>query len=501
MTETTPSGRPTRSAEVTVPPIAWRPVTVLLVAVAAALTALSGRYGLHRDEFYYLAAGKHLAWGYADQPVLTPALARLSTVLFGETPMGMRVVATLCGVGTVVLSALAARELGGGRVAQLFTGLATALSSYVLVVSHMLSTTTVDLLVWVAFSVVMLRLLRTGDGRWWLPAGVVAGVGIENKWLVLVLCAAWAVALLVVGPREVLRSRWLAAGIVAGALLAAPSVVWQITHGWPMLSLASGISGSDGFGNRVSFVPLQLVYLSPVLVPVMIAGARRVWREPGLRWARAGVLAYPIVAVAVLVAGGKAYYALPPLIVLLAAGAPAGLGWLTGGPGARRVVNRVLAGIGVLVSVVIGLPLLGPGQLGPVLAVNKEAGEQVGWPELVGTVAGAWFTLPADQRATAVIFTENYGQAGAIDLYGHGDGLPRVYSGHMSYADWGAPADGMTGPVLVVGQPVTIWFRDCQVVTVFHNPQGTDNEENGVVISRCAHDTWSALWPSLRHGY
>jgi 4-amino-4-deoxy-L-arabinose transferase-like glycosyltransferase len=482
-------------------PLARVPVGIVLGVQAVVLTALSGRYGFHRDELYFLATARHLAWGYVDQPPLTPALAALASGLFGATPVGLRVVATLCGLGTVLLTALIARELGGGRGAQVFTAVATALGSFGLVVTHMLSTTTVDLLVWTALALVLLRLTRTGDGRWWVLAGAVAGVGLENKWLVLLLCAGWAAALLAVGPRAVLRSGWLAAGAAVALALAAPSLVWQATHGWPLVGLASGISAEDGGENRVLFVPLQIAYLSPVLVPTAVAGFLRVWRDPGLRWARAGVLVYPVVAVVALVLGGKPYYVVPPLLVLLAAGAGPTLAWLARGSTARRAWSALAAAVGVAVAVLVGLPVLPPSRLDPVLALNKEAGEQVGWPELVGTVAAARDALPAAERATAVVFTSNYGEAGAVDRYGPGLGLPPAYSGHMSFADWGPPPDSADGPVLVVGEAAAR-FTGCTPLAVDHAPDGVDNEEDGVVVSRCAlPEPWSQLWPGLRHGY
>jgi hypothetical protein len=365
----------------------------------------------------------------------------------------------------------------------------------------MLSTTTVDLLVWTALAVVGLRLTRTGDGRWWLAAGLVVGIGLENKWLVLLPCAGWLVGLLAVGPREVLRSRWLPVGVLVAAAVAAPAVIWQAAHGWPLLTLASGISGSDGPENRLLFVPLQLVQLSPVLVPVFVAGALRVWRDPDLRWARAAVLVYPMVAVAVLALGGKPYYALPPLLVLLAAGAQPTVAWLARGSAVRRTWTAVAAAVGIAMSAVIGLPTLPPDRLDPVLAINQEAGEQVGWPEFVRTVEVAWNVLPPSQRADAVIFTSNYGQAGAIDRYGPEHDLPGAWSGHMSYADWGPPPESATGALLVVGEAVGR-FDGCYPLAVHRDPQGVDNDENGTVISRCPPPaSWAAVWPSLRHGY
>ncbi|MGQ0837269.1 ArnT family glycosyltransferase [Actinokineospora sp.] len=492
-------GAPGRVGRTEVPRFARGPVGLVVAVQVAVLTALSGRYGFHRDELYFVAAGDHPAWGYVDQPPLTPLLARAVTAVFGDTPSGLRVAATLLGAATVVVAALAAREFGGGRGAQVLTAAATALSTYVVVVSHMLSTSSTDLLVWTAVGLFLLRLLRTDDARWWLAIGATVGVGLLNKWLILLLAAAVGVALLAVGPRRVLRGRWLVAGIGLALLVAAPTVVWQAAHGWPQLTVASGISGEDGMENRLMFVPHQVIYLSPVLVPVWIAGIVRLWREPGSRWLP---LAYLVLCVEILALGGKPYYAVPLLLLLVAAGAEPSLRWLR-----ERVAWRwagPAAGVGVAMSLLVGLPVLPPERLAPVVAMNQEAGEQVGWPRFVDTVADAWRRIPVDQRGTAVIFARNYGQAGAIERYGPARGLPAPHSGHMSYADWGPPPDTMTGPVLLVGRfRADVPFTDCQAVARIDNGVGLDNDEQGTPVALCAQPRapWSSLWPGLRHYY
>ncbi|MEC3974161.1 ArnT family glycosyltransferase [Amycolatopsis sp. H20-H5] len=493
-------------SEERLPSFALRPVGAVVLAQVAVLAAFSGRYGFFRDELYFLAAGKHPAWGYVDQPPLTPLLARASSALFGETPTGLRIVAILMAAATVVVVSLVARELGGGRGPQVLSAAATALSGFGLVVSHLLSTSTFDLLVWVTLGLLTLRLLRTGDGRWWLPIGAVIGIGLANKWLVLLLVAALGLALLVTGPRSVLTSLWLLVAVPLAAVLAAPVLMWQASENFPMLSVASGIAASDGTENRIMFVPLQLVYVAPVLVPVWIAGLVRLWREPALRWARALALTYPIVCVALLLLGGKPYYAAPLLLLLTAAGAEPSLRWLD--RGRRRVGWTIAAVVGAGISLVIGLPILPPSALAPVTAVNNDAGEQVGWPKFVQTVAGVWQQIPPGQRATAVILTGNYGQAGAVELYGPGIGLPKPYSGHMSYADWGPPPDSLTGPVVLVGRfenddPARRFLVGCHDVAVHDNGLGLDNDEQGTKIALCAGTSghWSRFWPQLRRYY
>lgn len=483
----------------TPPRFAAGAVAVVAVVQAAVLAALAGRYGFHRDELYFMAAGDRPALGYVDQPPITPLLARLSTSVFGDTPTGLRVLTILIGAATVFVVALVARELGGGRGAQVLAAAVAAGSSLPLVTAHMLATNTLDTLLWALFGLFALRLLRTGEPRWWLAVGAVAGVGLANKWLVALLVLALGVAVLAVGPRQVLRTWWLAAGVALALAIAAPTLVWQAANDFPLLTVATGISADDGTENRILFVPMQLAYLSPVLVPVWVAGILRLWRTPELRWARALAVAYPVLCVVLLVIGGKPYYPIPLLLLLAAAGAEPAVRWLR----EHRALGYGLATVGLAINLVVSLPVLPPAALAPVLAMNAEQGEQVGWPEFTETVADAWRTIPESDRSRAVIFTGNYGQAGALERYGPEHGLPQPFSGHMSYWDWGPPPDELTGPVLLVGVPGAPPFRDCALVAEHDNGLGVDNDEQGTRVLRCAGTTgpWSEIWPDLRRFY
>jgi 4-amino-4-deoxy-L-arabinose transferase-like glycosyltransferase len=484
---------------------ATAPVVAVMVGLAGLLTGLSQRYGFHRDELYFMVAGDHPAWGYVDQPALTPLIVRTVTAVFGDTPAGLRIISTLACVATVLVVVLVAGELGGGRRAQMIAAFCAAASAFVLAVGHMVSTATFDMLAWVVIAWLALRLLRTGDGRLWIAIGAAVGLAVQNKYLVGLLVVALLAALLAVGPREALRSRWLAVGVVVAAVLAGPSLWWQATHGWPQLTVAGGISADDGLENRLLFVPMQIALLSPLFVPVWIAGFLRLWRDPELRWARAVALAYPVLCALVLLTGGKPYYALPLLLVLTAAGCEPVARWMR--KSWRTWVVVVAGVVAAAMSAVISLPLLPPSALSVPNAINAEQGEQVGWPELTAAVAAQWSAIPAEQRARAVIFTANYGEAGAIARYGPEYGLPMPYSGHMSHADWGPPPDSADGPVLLVygegDQPSEQLFTGCRQVGHVDNGQGVDNEEQNAPIALCSGTAkpWSALWPSLRHFY
>ncbi|GAB3412994.1 glycosyltransferase family 39 protein [Flindersiella endophytica] len=502
------SGEPEQTSAVALAPFAIVPVGVVVVGFAGLLTALSNRYGFHRDELYFIAAGSRPDWGYVDQPPLTPLLARLSTLVFGDSPVGLRVVATLCFALMIVLVALIARELGGGRLAQTLAAVCLVAAGFVVTIGHLVATASFDMLLWLLISWLALRLLRTRDPRWWLAIGAAVGVGVLNKYLVGLLVVVLVVSLLTLGPRGVLRTWWLAAGVAVCAVIVAPNLVWQAANDWPQFTVAGGISADDGLENRIGFVPQQIVFLSPLLVPVWIAGLVHLWRAPSARFARVFGLAYPLLCVVVLVVGGKPYYALPLLILALAAGCVPLARWFRRGRRTLRIaVGAVVFVLSFAMSAVIALPVLPLRSLNSITDVNPEQGEQVGWPELVTAVAAGWSRIPADERSRAVIFTQNYGQAAAIEHFGPAHDLPTPYSGHMSYADWGPPPASADGPVLLVRQresgPVGPFFTGCQTVARVDNGVGVENQEQGAEISLCSGTTspWATLWPQLRHFY
>ncbi|MFJ2745941.1 glycosyltransferase family 39 protein [Streptomyces sp. NPDC087440] len=487
-------------------PFATAPVVAVCAAAAGLLTALSGRYGYHRDELYFLVAGDHPDWGYVDQPPLTPLLTRAFSSVFGDGPAGLRVAGTLACVVLVLLVAGVARELAGDRRAQVLAAVLAATSTFVLAVGHIVTTATYDLVAWLAIGWLFLRLLRTRDPRWWAPVGAAVGIGIQNKYLVAMLVAALLGGLAVAGPRRLLRSGWLGVGVALAVLIAWPNLWWQEQHGWPQLTVAGGIVADDGTENRLLFVPQQLLFLSPLYVPLCVAGWLRLWRDERVGWARAVAWAYPLLCLQVIGTGGKPYYALPLLLVLLAAGCPPVVEWLVG-----RVRRGLLAGavaVTAAMSLAVGLPVLPVSQVSWVNGINPEQGEQVGWPEFADAVAAGWAKVPPGERARSVIFTQNYGQAGALVRYGPARGLPAPYSGHMSFADWGPPPDSATGRVLVVRQRGTEggageFFRGCEEVGRVDNGAGVANEEQGAVVVLCAGTTgpWSTVWPRLRHFY
>ena len=466
------------------------------------LLALSGRYGFHRDEMYFLACGRHLAWGYPDQPPLVPLLARAMSAL-SPSLVVLRLPSDLAVAGTVTFAALIARELGGRRGAQLLAAAATAIGNLTLGSGHLLSTTTFGVTCWAALCWLALRILRTGQSRWWPVAGVVAGVGLLDNDLVAFLVAAVVVSVLVVGPRDRLADPWAVVGVLIATALWAPYLAWQARHGWPQLDVARAVAhGSSGSGGPRWAIPLEQLYLvTPVLTPVWIAGLVRLLRDSTLRWARPLAVAWFVLLLVFVVTGGKPYYLALMMPLLLGAGAEPSMRWLSGrSPNARRGWAVAFA-LSAVIDATVTLPVVPLGSLHdtPVVDVNYDAGETVGWPSYVDQIATAWRAL---RDPSAAIIASNYGEAAAVDHYGSSRGLPHSFGVHNAYWLWGPPPAN-TGTVLAVGfdgRRLNALCAEVHEVGRLRNPYDVINTEYGRRLWRCSRprEPWPALWRQLR---
>lgn len=498
---------PTAATDAPPPPVAWRPLLGICAVVVAVLLAVSYRYGYHRDELYFLQAGQHLAWGYPDQPPLTPVIARLVGTVAPNSLVALRIVPALVAGTVVLLTGLLTRELGGGRPAQLLAAVCMAVSADLLIIGHTLSTTAVDLLAWTAICWTAARLLRGGDPRWWLALGGVVGLGLLNKSLVAALPVALLVGLLITGPRAVLRTKWFPIGVALALLLVAPNLWWQAANGWPQFTLSAAIAGgsSGSSQSRWLLVPYQFVLVSPVLAPVWICGLIQLFRSPAVRRFRSFGWAYAVLLIAFLVAGGKPYYLAGMFPVLLAAGAPTVARWLRRrGLVVRRSIVAAALVVGLAVNSLLMLPLVPVDQLHntPIVDINYDAGETVGWPEFAAAVARVAGALPDGDR-DVVVLTGNYGEAGAIDRFGPPLGLPAAYSGHNAFWGWGPPPNSASAVTVAVGfsrARLLQSFGSVEAGGVIDNGVDLDNEEQGATIWICRNQraSWSELWPTFR---
>lgn len=439
-----------------------RPGVIAGTLTAGLLVAVSGRYGYHRDELYFLACGRHLAFGYPDQPPLVPLLARL---IPGDSLVLTRLPSALAAGTVVLLAGLMAERLGAARAGQWVAAVATALCGFVLGMGHLLSTSTFGLLGWVLITWLVLK-------ERWVLAGLVGGLTFQANPLVGFLFLALALC----RPRS--RGPWVAGAVAF--LLGLPYLIWQAVHDWPQFDIARSIAqgGSGSSVPRALLIPLLVLQVGPWLAPIWLFGLRRLLRDPALRYLG---LVFPLLALTFLVVGGKPYYLGGLIPLLFAAGAQPLL----------DVAPRWLVTLGVVMTLpalVFTLPVIPESRAGVVLAVNPDAGETIGWPA---------FAAQVQKQRPALVITDNYGQAGALERYTD----LSVFSGHNAYGLWGPPPGD--SPALLVGLNEDLVARLCtQAVEVarIRSPHGLDNDENGTVLTRCVPRTpWPQLWQDIRH--
>ncbi|WP_020384966.1 glycosyltransferase family 39 protein [Kribbella catacumbae] len=479
-----------------------RPLLALLGGLATVLTLLSDRYGYYHDELYFLVAGRHPAWGYPDQPPLTPLLASLGNAVAPGEVWAVRIPATLCTVLTVLFVALLVREMGGSRRAELIAAGMFSCSTMVLITGHVLGTSTTDLTFVAALSWLLSRLIRTGNDRLWLVIGLVLGVGLLNKMTLALWVLAVLVALVVVGQRRIMYSRWfLVAGLVALALWT-PYLLWQANHDWPQLTMASALRAQAAQGGSLGLLPYQVV-VGPLLLPLCVVGMVWLWRSNQFR---VYTVTFIVFAALLMATGGKATYLAGAYAAVFAGAGIAADRWMRS---RRRALTLYgVLGLSLLLAAPLGLPLLPVRtaiSLGNALTVDQ-ARSQSGWPELADSVARAMDPLTPAERTRTVVYASSYGQAAALQRFGPARGLPQAYSGHNGFAIWGPPPDSADIAIVVDSSrrtgpgDVPDWTRQgCKTLTrVGTVAAPTATREKNKPIWLCQLRTpWSLLWPQL----
>jgi hypothetical protein len=462
--------------------------------------ATNGLYDFHRDSLYYLDSARHPAWGYVDYPPVTPMVARLSLWLFGPSVWGLRLWPSLAGTMMVVLTALIARELGGGRFARILAAIGALTSPALLGSNWLFQTVTLDQLMWLLSFWLAARLVRTHDRRLWLALGVTLGVGLETKYTVVALIAGLGVGTLLTPLRRDLATPWPWMGLGLTLLIFLPNLLWQAASGWPSIEYTLNHKSVQSVDfSPLTFLAEQVGLIGPLAIPLWLAGLYWLMSVPSRRLL--GIAA--VVPFVIYLFVGKSYYVGPLDPLLLSAGS-CGLEMWT-----RRRATWLRPAIAValvaqaLVLLPLALPVLPEATMArsALPELRKDFADTVGWHDLVAQVASVYDALPPDERANAVILTNNYGEAGAIDTYGRSLGLPTAVSGELTYYYW--KPSRLDGPVIAVGLDpsfLATLFYECSQVGTISNSYGLHNEEFGAPISVCRQPRLplDQLWPKLK---
>jgi hypothetical protein len=490
-----------------------RIATATLGGVAAAVILVhlltNNRYGFHRDELQVLSDARHLDWGFVAYPPLTPFLERIALGIFGLSLVGLRLFSVFAQAVVILLAGLMARELGGGRLAQITAALAVALSGLPLFEGTEFQYTTFDYLWWVLIAYCVIRLLNTENPRWWLLIGAAVGLGLMTKYTMLFFVAGILGGLLLTTTRRFLQSWWFWGGTALALLIFLPNLLWQVRHDFISLHFLQHIHARDvGQGRANGFVGDQfLICTNPFAVPLWLTGLFCFLREKRYR-----LLAWMyLIPLALFLAGkGRGYYLGAAYPMLMAMGATAGERWVGSLPRVwRRALETTffigLAACGLYLCAVV-LPLASRGALKDfALKNNGDLREEIGWNELVQAVAGIRDSLPPEQRENVGVIVGNYGEQGAIEILGAAYRLPPPISGTNSAWLRGYP-EPPPSTLIVLGlsrKYVESTFTACRLAGHNTNPDGIQNEESrdhpDIFVCAGPRTSWPEFWNGYQH--
>jgi len=489
-----------------------RTETILLLAIAAAVALLhiltNGRYGFHRDELQFLSDARHLDWGFVAYPPLTPFIERIGLSVFGLSMVGLRLFSVIAQAVAIFVSGLMAKELGGPRLAQVTAALAVAFSPLPLFEGTEFQYTTFEFLCWVLIAYFTTRLLKSENPRWWLAIGAATGIGLETKYSIVFYIAGVLAGLVLTRARRYLKSGWFWTGVAIALLLFLPNLLWQVRHQFISYHFLRSIHARDvGEGRADGFFRDQFrVCTNPVTAPLWIAGFigfARSRRHRMMAWMFMVPLAF------FALAKGRGYYVAGAYPMVLAMGAVLGERWLSSLPrwasrSIRAVYFTAFAAISAYICAIV-LPLASSGPLRSfALSHNGDLREEIGWDELVRTVAQIRDSLPADQQAHLGIATGNYGEYGAIEMLGRAYGLPQPIG--TTNSEWlrGFPTPPPTTIILLGNgaKQADQIFSGCRWAGHNGNSEGIRNEESvdhpDIFVCGPPREPWPVLWKKHR---
>jgi hypothetical protein len=504
----------------------------MMIVLAIALAKLffhiyfNNRYGYFRDEFNYISCGDHLAWGYVDQPPLIPFLIHICRAVLGDSLRSIRFIPALASSFLVIQTAVLAREFGGRRFALLLSAVTILIAPQYLSNGSLLGTNCLEPNLWMGCAYFAILAIKRADPRYWLWFGVVAGIGLEEKYSIALFGFGIVVGLLLTEQRRVFLNKWIWLGGLAAFLIFLPNLLWNVHYDWPFLELMRNIKaeGRDVILPAGQYFFQQTLLVHPLTAPIWITGLLAFFFSSRLRPYRFLGWSYVVCYAIFFALHGKNYYLAPIYPVLLAAGAvmiESAITHLeTAHPRAswlKPAAVVVLLASGAHLAPVVG-PILSPdGFIAymkylpfklPVMehsharaTLPQWYADQFGWEEIVAETAQAWNRVPAEERKDCGIFAQDYGQAGAIDFLGRRYGLPPALSGHQTWFLWGPR--GYSGNCMIVLDDSrenleALWQHVEYVGTSADNPYALEKQIDVFICKGAKFGTLADLWPKVK---
>ena len=480
----------------------------------------NNRYDYFRDEFDYMACGDHLAWGFVDHPPLIPFLVKICRYVLGDSLRSIRIVPALAASAALLLTALIARELGGKRFAVVLSAVSFLVAPIYLSDGTLLTTNCIEPLLWMGCVYFAILAIKRENPRYWLWFGVVAGIGLEEKYSIAVFGFAVVVGLLLTPQRQVFAQKWIYLGGALALLIFLPNLLWNIQHHWPFAELTHNIKaeGRDVALSPLAYFAQQILLLHPLVAPIWMTGVLAFFFSARLRLYRFLGWSYLVAFTTFVVLKGKNYYLAPIYPVFLAAGAiviedfiaRSRQVWL------KPVIVTVLAAGGAWLAPIV-IPVLSVDQFIAYMhtlpfaiprsehshmraILPQHYADQFGWREMVATVNVAYNKLSPEERPGCGIFAQDYGQAGAIDFFGRQYGLPPALSGHQTYFLWGPR--GYSGNCLIVlddkREVLEGLFERVEYVGSSDNPYALERNIPVFICHGAKFGSLAAVWPRLK---
>jgi hypothetical protein len=490
-------------------PIVWSTVAIL----ALLYLSTAARYDSFRNELYFIACGRHPAFGYADLPPLVPLIAA-ATQLFGNSTWLLRIPSILAALALIPLTADFARVLGGDRTAAWMAAIAAAIAPMLIVVASTLGTPSFEAIGWTLTAYLLARALIRGESNLAIWAGVVAGITMETKYGIAGWMIGLGIGIVLTSARRLLSRRELWIGVAVAIVIAAPSLIWQALHGWPFLESIHYARENRNFtGTPIRFEIHQIVAMNFVLAPLWIAGIVAPFTSPKLRDARFLSIAFIVATIIIFGSHGKDYYLAAAYPTMFAAGAVV----CTRIP---RWLQALWFGFAIAMTAIalpVVLPILSPPALAHYLdahhlrprpseregigaPLTQLFSDELGWRSMEQQVGAVYRALPPEERARAAIMASNYGEAAAIDVYGRADGLPPALCGQLEYYFWG-PRDYDGSVIIHINGDPDMWAQICdksEVVGQFGGPYVMPYENGPIILCHGLHHPLPSIWDHFR---
>lgn len=496
-------------------------ISYLALATLGIHFLANGGYGYFRDELYYIACSDHLDWGYVDHPPLSILLLAISRAVFGDSSLfALRLLPAFAGAGTVLLMGLMVRMLGGNRFAQILAAVAVMVAPHYLAVTNFYSMNCFDILFWTAGIYVILFIIKSGNSKLWLLFGVIAGLGLQNKLSMLFLGFGLVVGLMLTPPRKYFRDKWLWLGGATAFFIFLPNIIWQLQHHVPTIEfMRNATQLKNAPMSLIEFVVAQIITMSPFNFLLWGAGLYYCFfYSQGKPYRLVGWM-YVAIFVFLVVQRSKAYYLTPAYPMLFATGAlfvqdiiaRTNWNWLKPALVALLLISGA-AGAPFALPVLPVENFIGYSRalgMAPPQEERNRVGklpqffaDMHGWKEMAAAVADAYNKLSPEEQSQCAIYTQNYGEAGAIDFFGKQYNLPKAISGHNSYFLWGMRE--YTGEILIIigGNPddyKKVYQEVTQVGSTYNEYAMPYENNRPIFICRGLKVPLKDVWSSTKH--